>query len=725
MKSNIIISFLLLVLVIPFINAEIFPTTSPDVEVGFRDGLGRQGVNIQIPEQVLNVSNASVLDAEIWITNAGNLDDVNLTQMEDSGGELNILESWLKSFGSGLYWTQSTTQIGLTGDKTGTFNLETTGTGVFEGLNPYNSGTADLGSVGFKWRSLFLSSDANIGGNVKTTGTGRFDGGLLNPFGNLVIDLTGLLERDDGESSIDWESSWLIANGDIILDWSTVGLADFLDSDIKQDDDAKHFFGSSDDMSISFDGSQGKINAHVLSPTLNISNFGNVSIESDLLARTLINVPSTTSAISGLITFNGTPMIHNFGANGEEDNNVFFGGSGNFNSVSSIRNTGFGVGACSSLTTGDENFCFGWQAGRNIDVGIRNFALGTSTLDLLTEGNDNVAIGRATFSRITSGIGNIGIGRNAGLLLASSSSANIMIGDRIADAITGITNSNVLIGDGTLGAATSSGDDNVLIGKWSAVSSPSLGTRNVFLGVRTGNLNQGDENIFIGADAGRDETGSDTLIIDTRDRFNEADGRTGAIIYGLMNSNPILQKLVFNADVNISGGLVVTGNITSENVFVPQYVFSHTDETIPLDGANVWTNVTFQQEVDDIKQGITHNFDDETNTTYTINKDGIYEINFNFDMEDTSIGASDIDVAGRVVFLNGAEIIGSVFENDIIKQAVEYELVHTFLARLNSGDQIIFQFIADDEDVVISTHASFGDHPDSATIIIKKIANLK
>ncbi len=52
-----------------------------------------------------------------------------------------------------------------------TENLETTGTGVFEGLNPYNNGTADLGSVGFKWRSLFLSEDATVGGNITVGGT--------------------------------------------------------------------------------------------------------------------------------------------------------------------------------------------------------------------------------------------------------------------------------------------------------------------------------------------------------------------------------------------------------------------------------------------------------------------------------------------------------------------------------------------------------------------------
>ncbi len=185
-----------------------------------------------------------------------------------------------------------------------------------------------------------------------------------------------------------------------------------------------------------------------------------------------------------------------------------------------------------------------------------------------------------------------------------------------------------------------------------------------------------------------------------------------------------VSKFYFNGNVIIDGNLNVSGNITSQNVFIPQYVFSHNDATIPVVDANVWTNITFDQEDDSIKQGITHTFNDNTNTTYNINEDGTYSINFNLDIEDLSVGASDIDVAGRIVYINGSEIVGSVFENDIIKQAVEYELVHTFLASLKSGDKIIFQFIADDADVVISTHASFGDHPDSATIIINKIANL-
>ena len=70
--------------------------------------------------------------------------------------------------GGGGFWSRVVTTLSPT---TAGDNIETTGTGTFEGLTPYNNGTADLGSVGFKWRSLFLSSDASVGGNINVTGT--------------------------------------------------------------------------------------------------------------------------------------------------------------------------------------------------------------------------------------------------------------------------------------------------------------------------------------------------------------------------------------------------------------------------------------------------------------------------------------------------------------------------------------------------------------------------
>lgn len=171
-------------------------------------------------------------------------------------------------------------------------------------------------------------------------------------------------------------------------------------------------------------------------------------------------------------------------------------------------------------------------------------------------------------------------------------------------------------------------------------------------------------------------------------------------------------------------GLNVTGNITGDNVFIPQYIFVHDNRTTSLSGAGVWANISFDQEVTDIKVGIGHTFNDNTNHTFTINEAGIYDITYDFDVIDTSVSASDIDVAARVIFINGTEIPGSVFETDIIKQNIENELSHTILAKFVAGDVIIFQFTADDADVEISTHGTFGDHTDSSTIEIKKIANL-
>ncbi len=199
--------------------------------------------------------------------------------------------------------------------------------------------------------------------------------------------------------------------------------------------------------------------------------------------------------------------------------------------------------------------------------------------------------------------------------------------------------------------------------------------------------------------------------------------------YDLGNSINIWQKIWANignflGDVFIGGDLNVTKNITSWNVFIPQYVFVHTDDNISVLGAGVWTNVTFDQEPTAILYGIINDGTGVSNTTFTMTEDGIYEFDFNYDMEDNSPSASDIDVAGRVIYSNGTEVDGSVFELDIIRQGYEVELSHDFLVVAKAGDSFVFQFIASDSDVRMSTHGAFGDHPDSASVVIKKISNI-
>lgn len=200
-----------------------------------------------------------------------------------------------------------------------------------------------------------------------------------------------------------------------------------------------------------------------------------------------------------------------------------------------------------------------------------------------------------------------------------------------------------------------------------------------------------------------------------------------------MNGNNIdnVGALDMDGDIAMNGnninGIVnldISGNYTGENAFLPQLVFSHTDETKFVLGASIWTNMTFDQENADIKRGIQHNAMDNTNHTFLIMEDGIYDIDYDYDLIDDSVGASDIDVAGRVIMSNGLEINGSVFESTITKQGVETELSHNFVAELFAGEILVFQFIATDEDVVISTHGTFGEHPESASIIIEKRYNI-
>jgi len=205
------------------------------------------------------------------------------------------------------------------------------------------------------------------------------------------------------------------------------------------------------------------------------------------------------------------------------------------------------------------------------------------------------------------------------------------------------------------------------------------------------------------------------------DLFNDTNTRNNAEINIGFDA---LDTINLKGTVNAKHDLNVTGNITGENVFLPQYIFSHTNQTIPVLGANLWTNITFSQEDTDVKRGITHTYNDITNHTFTVMKDGIYNIDYDFDVEDTSAGASDIDVAGRLTFTNGTEVIGSVFEIDITRQGAEEELSHNFLVSCSAGEQFVFQFVASDADVQISTHGTFGDYPESASVLMNKIANL-
>ena len=180
----------------------------------------------------------------------------------------------------------------------------------------------------------------------------------------------------------------------------------------------------------------------------------------------------------------------------------------------------------------------------------------------------------------------------------------------------------------------------------------------------------------------------------------------------------------FFVNLFVSGNINATGIVYGSNLFIPQYLFSHTNENISVLGAGTWTNITFSEEATAIMSGISHTYNDNSNQTFTMQKSGIYEVDYDLDVEDLSGASTDVDVAGRLIYTNGTEVSGSVFETDVTKKGISTEVSHDFLVSVQAGDSFIAQFTASDGDVRVSTHGSFGDHPESATITIKKIANL-
>ena len=115
-------------------------------------------------------------------------------------------------------------------------------------------------------------------------------------------------------------------------------------------------------------------------------------------------LPVSTGATSGVITFGGIPLLHNYG-----NSNTFLGAdAGNFTMTGSF-NTAAGRRALSSNTTGTSNTATGTDALLNNSAGFGNTATGHNTL-ILNAGDENTATGHATLYANTTGSSNTASG---------------------------------------------------------------------------------------------------------------------------------------------------------------------------------------------------------------------------------------------------------------------------------------------------------------------------
>jgi len=180
---------------------------------------------------------------------------------------------------------------------------------------------------------------------------------------------------------------------------------------------------------------------------------------------------------------------------------------------------------------------------------------------------------------------------------------------------------------------------------------------------------------------------------------------------------PAKKTLTFAEDITKLDDEVVA----IENFLLPQYIFSHVDNTIAVASAGVFVDIPFDEGEASPKIGIEqdHTTDPEE---FTITKAGVYLINFTASFSDSAI-SPDSHIIIRIV-KNGDEIHGSLLEKDIAgtpQSAKDKTITNSILVTLAVDDIVKFQFTADDTTVSLASHATYGDHKDTAVINIIKI----
>ena len=250
-----------------------------------------------------------------------------------------------------------------------------------------------------------------------------------------------------------------------------------------------------------------------------------------------LTLPATT-ATAGIVYQGASPFLHTYadptsdGVNtflGYQAGNLTMGPNGGASNLGSY-NTGIGNGALWSNTTGHHNNAIGENALYYNTTGYDNMAMGAITLKANTIGNYNVAVGSDALKSNVDGSNNTAVGMQSLYTQATGVGSNTGVGYFALHSVT--NGNNTAVGVLSLGALGN-------------------GTYNVAIGQDSGHSNTaGSRNVFIGPESGYYETGSYKVMIDARDRGSEAGGRTGALLYGVVD--PVYSPATSNGNQNLT-----------------------------------------------------------------------------------------------------------------------------------------------------------------------------
>ena len=168
--------------------------------------------------------------------------------------------------------------------------------------------------------------------------------------------------------------------------------------------------------------------------------------------------------------------------------------------------------------------------------------------------------------------------------------------------------------------------------------------------------------------------------------------------------------------------LEVNGNITADNVFLPAYIRTASNDSQAVTTGSEWVNVTFDRKVAGLKQNIEHTFNDGTNTTFTINDGGVYSVSYRFAFVD-SAPAPDAHVGMRLADTDGTITKGSYDEVDTYRTDEQVLNTHAFITEFNDGDEFTVQFTSDDTTISTEVHTTFEPSGSSVQLNVHKVAN--
>ena len=419
----------------------------------------------------------------------------------------------------------------------------------------YNSGLVNTSGAGNNFLGLY-TGQSNIGGNYNnflgytagqynTSGSNNnfigFQAGQNNTTGNNTIAIGLNAGQNFGRTAADYNNVFLGQGAGVGVLGSSTGVDNFfvgLNAGTADTSGSGNIFlGNS---------------AGVSNSTGNNNNFIGYQAGSS-------NATSTNNFIGYRAgyhnTIGGSIFIGNQAgfANTAGLNNIFIGDlAGASNTIGAFNNF-IGEGAGQSNATGSNTVAVGYQTGYSFSVPT-------------IPGSDYVNFYN-TFIGNQAGYGSSGPGTAVGtnhLFGGYQAGYSITTGsnDVFLGATSGHENTsggfNTFVGTAS-GYHNISADNNVFNGYQSGYEN-TTGVENTYLGFQSGLSDTGssaNRNVFLGAYAGYWQTGSDTLVIDDRNRGSAPNEATGSLMYGKFDDNPINQTLTVNAKLQIGNGMGV------------------------------------------------------------------------------------------------------------------------------------------------------------------------